>query len=113
MAVEIEGRWDYEAQYLTARAEGLRRQRIYEGIPMDGVPEHATVRGSNRHSMDASVPFWEGDAGFELWGFDLTGLESELKDLERDARAMELSLQVDFGVSDPCSLNPDPCGDNV
>jgi len=43
------------------------------------------------------VPLWEGDAGFELWGLDVTGLESELKDLERDARAMELSLQVDFG----------------
>ena len=97
MAVEIEGRWDYEAQYLAARAEGLRRQRIYEGIPVDGVPEHATVRGSNRHSMDAQVPFWEGDAGFEFWGFDPQGLESEFKDLERDARAMELSLQVDFG----------------
>ena len=96
MAVEIEGRWDYEAQYLAARAEGLRRQRIYEGIPVDGVPEHATVRGSNRHSMDAQVPFWEGDAAFELWGFDFQGLESELRDLERDAAAMELSLTGEF-----------------
>ena len=101
MAVEIEGRWDYEAQYFTARAEGLRRQRIYEGIPVDGVPEHCTVRGSNRHLMDAQVPFWEGDAVFELWTFDPQGLESELRDLERDARAMELSLTVDFGNSVP------------
>jgi hypothetical protein len=97
MAVEVQGRWDYQAQYLAAREIGLRRKRHYEGLPADGVPEHRTIRGRNPHSMNDCVPFWEGDSAFTVWELDAAGLESELKDLERDAHAMELSLGVDFG----------------
>lgn len=103
-------------EFKAQKAEGRRRQRAYEGIPerenfflSRGDGSKAGLKVGSRKLPGAGKPSTEGleaasefvDEGFQLYtptDKDRKGLESELRDLERDLDSFEKSDTVRFNM---------------
>jgi hypothetical protein len=88
-------------EFQQQKAEGKRRQREYEGIDLAVLNEKGGCVGTHKMT-GCGLPIADAlkaaseDQEFKIWEHDDKGLESELRDLVRDAESFEKSEGVKF-----------------
>lgn len=98
-----ERRVDQDSEFRALQVEGKRRQREWEGIPIE--PNMLGRYKVGSHKMPGSGPMTEeaidkaqaaADEGFAIYPLYSEGLERELADLVRDAELMEKHETVKY-----------------
>lgn len=86
-------------EFRAQKAEGKRRQRIYEGIDLERLSAVGGCVGTHKlPAIEEVEKFWGEDevSEFALYPHDADGLARELSDLSRDAEGLRKHEQVNY-----------------